>query len=344
MLTNLNKLLAERQLPPLKEKDEMLNVLIEQEYGIVPKPTNVTFSATPAKTRYFCAGKATATKITATCEIKGKTFSFPFYGAIPNTKGKHPFFIHVNFHDNIPDEYMPTEELIDNGFAVFSFCYTDVTSDDNDFTNGLAGVLYENGERGNTDAGKIAMWTWAAQRVMDYAHTLGDILDLNCGTICGHSRLGKTALFTAATDERFAFAYSNDSGCSGAALSRGKVGEHIDDICQNFPFWFCKNYQQYRNNEHAQPFDQHYLIAAIAPRKVLVGSALEDEWADPNSEFLSCVAASDAFENPFVCDDRLPQPDDCYFEGDVGYHLRHGMHYFSRLDWQRLIQFIHKKG
>ena len=45
------------------------------------------------------------------------------------------------------------------------------------------------------------------------------------------------------------------------------------------------------------PFDQHYLVASIAPRKVLIGSAALDKWADPLSEMLCCVAASDAFEN-----------------------------------------------
>ena len=86
------------------------------------------------------------------------------------------------------------------------------------------------------------MWAWAAQRVMDYAITL-DCLNKNRGTVCGHSRLGKTALLAAATDERFFCAYSNDSGCGGAAISRKKDGEKINDICKAFPYWFCDNYK-----------------------------------------------------------------------------------------------------
>ena len=184
------------------------------------------------------------------------------------------------------------------------------------------------------------MWAWAAHRVMDYAETLGDILDMNASVVCGHSRLGKTALFAAAADERFKFAYSNDSGCSGASITRDKRGERVSDICRNFPFWFCENYKKYAGNEHGMPFDQHYLLACIAPRRVLIGSASEDIWADPYAEFLCCAAASDAFKNGFVHGGELPKTNDEFFDGDIGYHLREGLHYFSREDWNRLIKFI----
>ncbi len=340
----LHELLIDRRLPPLCDRTAMLDVLQREEYGFLPPaPVSVTFTAEdmPAVTN-FCAGKATLQKVTAACDLDGKAFAFPFYAVIPTDGKPHPFFIHINFRPDVPDRYMPTEELVDNGFAVLSFCYKDVTSDDGDFTDGLAGVLYPDGKRNPTDAGKIALWAWAAQRVMDYAQTRGDVLRLDCGVVCGHSRLGKTALFTAATDERFAFAYSNDSGCSGAAIARGNTGEQIESICRMFPFWFCENYKQYAADPTVAPFDQHFLLASIAPRKVMVGSAAQDGWADPVSEFLACVAAGGAFAGGFVCDDRLPQVDDCFIDGDVGYHLREGLHYFSRTDWHRLIQFVHQ--
>jgi hypothetical protein len=182
---------------------------------------------------------------------------------------------------------------------------------------------------------------------MDYAQTLDDVLDLKNSIVCGHSRLGKTALLTAATDERFAFAYSNDSGCSGAAITRKKNGETVKDICKVFPYWFCENYKKYVDNEDNMPFDQHYLIASVAPRYAYVASAFEDKWADPDSEMLSCVAASGAYEKQglvgFVCDNRLPKTGDIYHEGNIGYHLRAGLHYFSREDWNKAIAFINSK-
>ncbi len=339
----LKEMLKERNVPDLKTREEMLDLIQSQLFGFMPqKPEKISFKVEEKVIPNFCAGNAVCNKVTAHCIIDGKKFSFPFLATLPTDDEKHPFFIHINFRSENPDRYMPTEELIDNGFAVFSLCYTDVTSDDCDFTNGLAGVLFPNGERSDTDCGKIAMWAWAAQRVMDYAETLPEKLDLNCGTVCGHSRLGKTALLAGATDERFAFSYSNDSGCSGAAIARGTAegGERVSDIWRRFSFWFCKNYEKYVNNENTMPFDQHYLVASIAPRKVLIGSASLDKWADPLSEILCCVASSDAFNNGFKYEDRPPQVDDKFFEGDLGYHMRKGLHYFSRLDWLRLIEFI----
>lgn len=336
----LQECLNERNLPKLLSREEMIDILQKEVYGYIPnKPEKLEFDVEELIPN-FCAGKAVLNKVNAKCVINGKDFSFPFYASLHTDGKKHPFFIHINFRDCVPDRYLPVEEIVDNGFSVLSFCYEDVTSDNNDMTNGLAGVLYEGGKRGPDDAGKIAMWAWSAQRVMDYAETLSDVLDLGCATVCGHSRLGKTALLTAATDQRFAVAYSNDSGCSGAALTRGNKGEDIKAICDMFPFWFTENYKNYAGKEDTMPFDQHFLLAGIAPRKAVVGSAVKDAWADPVSEFLCCKAASTAFENGFVCEDRLPEIDDVFFEGDVGYHLRAGTHYFSRLDWQRIMQYV----
>ena len=334
--------LKNRKLPELKSREEMIDILQSEIFGKkLPDPENIEFikEAEPLVER-FCASKASIYKVIAKCTLNGKEFSFPFYEVLPNDNEKHPFFIHVNFRDDNPDRYQPTEEIIDNGFAVLTVCYTDVTSDDNDFTNGLAGILFPDGKRGADDSGKIAMWAWAASRLLDYAQTLSDRLDLEKSVVCGHSRLGKTALVSAMLDERFKFSYSNDSGCSGAALARGTTGETVEDICDRFPFWFCENYKKYANNEENMPFDQHYLIASIAPRYVLIGSAKEDAWAHPQSEQLACVAASSAFKNPFDCENRFAEAGDEFFNGDLGYHMRNGTHYFSREDWQKLIKFV----
>ncbi len=341
----LQKMIEERNLSPFLSKAEMLDILQAEEYGYLPpKPEAIRFELI-SEDEIFCAGKAPLKKILAHTVINGKAFSFPFSTVIPVGTGPFPVIIHINFRDTVPDKYMYTEEIIDNGFAVLSFCYEDVTTDSDDMTDGLAGILFENGERENTDAGKIAMWAWAAHRVMDYAVTLPE-LDITKSVVCGHSRLGKTALLAAATDERFMMSYSNESGCSGAALYNEAVGETIDDIIRRFPFWFCKNYLKYKGMDNNMPFDQHFLTACIYPRRIYIASAAENEWADPTSEFLNCVAVSQIYESNgmkgFVHSNRLPNVGEKFHEGNVAYHMREGLHYFSREDWLYMMEYMHK--
>ena len=356
----LKDILASRDLLPITQMNdgtpatadnwsarraEMLKLLETHSYGVTPPaPAWVKGEITREYLR-CCAGKAVEHDIDLTFPTPGGDFTFPLVLMRPLNVPKPPVFLYISFsgkHNN----YIPVEEIIDNGFACLSFCYEDVTKDNNDFTSGLAGVLYENGVRGPRDCGKIAMWAWAAQRVMDYAEA-EPRLDKNCAIVCGHSRLGKTALLCGATDERFTFAHSNNSGCSGASITREKVGERVADITKMFPFWFCESYAQYANREHEMPFDQHYLVASIAPRYVYVASAEEDLWAAPDNEMLSCVAASEAYERMglkgFICENRLPKVGDIYHEGNIGFHLRAGLHYFSREDWNKLIAFVNSK-
>ena len=188
------------------------------------------------------------------------------------------------------------------------------------------------------------MWSWAAQRVMDYAQTRNDVLDLNHSVICGHSRLGKTALLTAALDERFKFAYGNDAGCSGDALSRlmkdDDGNETVSYITTHFSHWFCENYYKYANHEDDMPFDQHYLLASIAPRYTLCGAASLDIWANPSSQQLSVLAASYAFNVGLIGPDRFADDNEAFLNGDIAFHKRVGEHYFKLEDWQRLIEFI----
>ncbi|MBQ8717952.1 MAG: acetylxylan esterase, partial [Clostridia bacterium] len=322
----------------------LLDVLLYEEYGTLPAAPDLVSATVEQHDKNYCAGKAELFKLRLHCQAAWGEFSFPvYYTRLTRETSPVPAFIHINFRDANPDRYQPTEELVDEGYATLTFCYLDVSSDDGDFTNGLAGVIYPDGKRAAHQCGKIGLWAWAARAVMDYAVTLPE-LDASRISVAGHSRLGKTALLAGALDERFFCAFSNDSGCCGAALSRGNTGETVKKITDRFPYWFCEHYLQYADREDELPFDQHCLIAANLPHRVYVASAAEDLWACPPNEYRSCVAASAYYEADggvgFVHPNRLPEVGECLHEGRIGYHLRGGTHYFSCEDWRYYIQYL----
>jgi len=329
-----------------ENREKLKELLCLHEYGFLPpEPKDLKFEILRSDERFF-ANTAIYQKILITASLENGEFSFPVQFVRPKKEGRHKTIVFLNFRDGVPDKYYPAEEICDRGFAVATIYYKDVTGDDGDFTNGLAGVLFGGKERNEHDPGKIMMWAWAAMRAADYLQTL-DSADLESLAVIGHSRLGKTALVAAAFDERFRFVHSNNSGCSGAAIIRGKTGEQIDDICRNFPFWFCENYKTYRKNESALPFDQHLLLALSAPRFVSVGSAAEDLWADPASEFLACAAASPVYslygKEGLIAPDTFPPEEGAYQVGRIGYYLRPGSHFLSRYDWNKFLDFIESK-
>ena len=104
---------------------------------------------------------------------------------------------------------------------------------------------------------------------------------------------------------------------------------------------------EFDGNEENMPYDQHFLLATIAPRYLLVGSAFLDKGADPESEFLSCCEASKVYEllgyKGLVTPDTIPVPNTTLHEGRIGYHIREGLHFFSRYDWNQYMTFFKSK-
>jgi pimeloyl-ACP methyl ester carboxylesterase len=163
--------------------------------------------------------------------------------------------------------------------------------------------------------------------------------------VIGHSRGGKTALWAAAEDERFAMACSNDSGCGGAALSRrkNKEKETVAIINRGFPHWFNQNFKKYSGREEALPVDQHMLISLIAPRAVAVGSASQDLWADPRGEFLSVVHARPVYQlfgkQALGNAAEMPPIGESVHGNGGHYHLREGKHNLTLIDWTAYWDF-----
>lgn len=328
-----------------RRREELKDILQKEVYGILPpKPAHLRVDLTAEETLYL-AGFATYRELCFHCEIDGEDATFPVTQIMPKGEGRFPVFVCVNFGTDVVHKYLPLEEIIQRGYGIFVIKYQDVAKDSADFRSGMAKHLCKS-RRALSAPGKIAMWAWAAMRVMDYI-PLCENVDAEQVAVIGHSRLGKTALFCGAMDERFRYVISNDSGCTGAALSRQKEGESIAQITERFPYWFCPRYLRYAGKEDLMPFDQHFLLSLIAPRHLLIGSAEGDRWAGPENEFLATAAANEAYAlygmQGLVHQNEFPAPDTELDEGDCLYHYRRGTHYLSRRDWNAYMDFIDKK-
>jgi hypothetical protein len=140
--------------------------------------------------------------------------------------------------------------------------------------------------------GSLAAWAWGYHRCVDVLCRM-DFVDAGRIAIAGHSRGGKTALLAGATDERIALTAANNSGCAGVGCFRvrGPDCERISDCIKNFAYWYGPRFQDYANREDDLPFDQHMLLALIAPRAVFCAEGLADVWSNPRGAWETLQAA-----------------------------------------------------
>ncbi|MBN2666337.1 MAG: prolyl oligopeptidase family serine peptidase [Bacteroidales bacterium] len=334
-------------------RPEILELFRGNVYGRVPEtPYNTTFRIVN-KNMNAMEGAATLKEVDIVISSEGKSLTIRLSLFVPNNAGKKvPAFLSINNRGveqadpsrTVKNEFWPAEEIVSRGYAAAVFQNSDVDPDNfDDFKNGIHGLL-DRGERKGDSWGTIAAWAWGASRCMDYLVTDGDI-DAGKVAVLGHSRGGKTALWAAAEDKRFAMAVSNESGCGGAALARRKFGETIETINRAFPHWFCRNYIQWGNNEDAMPVDMHMLLALIAPRAVYVTSASEDLWADPRGSYLSLYHSIPAFrlyDRNTALSEQMPPLNSPVSSGNTGYHVRDGVHNLLVKDWTWIMDMADK--
>jgi hypothetical protein len=247
-------------------------------------------------------------------------------------------------------DYAPVTQLNAQGFAYAAFAINEVAPDDpQSFRSRIINLFYPDTSPLPSNAGRaISAWSWAASRAMDYLVTDPDIESARVYVI-GHSRAGKTALWTGAQDTRFRLVVSNESGNSGAKIARHISGETINDINYAFPHWFAEAYTAYNNNEFNLPVDQHELISLVAPRSVYVGSAQADDWEDPQGEFLGFIGALRVYQlymtpSSGLTESSWPPVIDQPYHDDkgMGYHIRSGDHQLLLSDWQQYMDYASK--
>lgn len=362
-----------------KRRPELMRLFETQMFGknLLGRPEKMRFVLREEK-KDARGGKATRLRVGVLFDGREDGPQMELLVYLPNgVKKRVPVFLGPNFNGNytttnepdipLPKHWVPNSKdagiedhaaaesargstagrwqydfALEHGYGVATFCYCEVDPDyDDGFQNGVHVLA---APKNPDDWGSIGTWAWALSRALDYLLT-NPRVDGKRVIVMGHSRLGKTSLWAGAQDERFAAVISNDSGAGGAALSMRCFGERIENLVRNFPHWFCKNYAQYARAEETCPFDQHELIACIAPRPVLIHSASEDLWADPKGEFLAGVAADPVYR--LLCKEGIPEKEwpapGKLLNGRIGYLLRPGKHDVTLEDWQANVAFADKQ-
>ena len=263
-----------------------------------------------------------------------------------------PVILHLNYKGNDivasgkTNHYLiPLGEFAARGYAFMSAHYTQITAD------GLAkggsrfdGVCELWGKRdfSKTDnPGTLMIWAWGLCRGLDLAERVPEI-DATRNVVIGSSRLGKAALLAAAYDERFAVCVPNQTGAIGVQLMKRDFGETLKGQRYALPHWYCKAVWKYMDDPKKQPFDQHLLLACVAPRALLL-ECYHKLWFDPKGEFLAAKAASPVWEfltgKGLGLEEMPPEYSDCAVRPPFGFARRTEKHGISPYDWKWALDF-----
>ena len=311
-----------------KRRPEIVKLYEENQFGRCPEaPKDMTFKVLEKGTLSF-DGKAIRRQVTVYFTKDTSSYKMELLIYLPaQRKTQVPLLFNISFSANastvadpgIKDGYtwgrdgkrVPASRnmafgrfnilpFIEQGIGVATIYYGDIEPD---FATGIKyGIRGHYLKPGTSkpepgEWGAIAAWAWGLSRAMDYFETDKEI-DAGKVALFGVSRLGKTVLWTAARDPRFAMVIASCSGEGGAALSRRNYGEtikHLADSSRYF-YQFCGNYGKYGDRVNEFPVDAHMLLSLIAPRPVLLQTGDKDFWSDPKGEFLAAVAAEPVFK------------------------------------------------
>jgi len=135
--------------------------------------------------------------------------------------------------------------------------------------------------------------------VVDWLRTL-DFVAADQIYIGGHSRSAKQSLACAAFDERIAGVIASSPGSGGSLdfrfCDQYYFGESAERLTTVFPLWVSPKVRFFAGRENKLPADMHFVYALIAPRPVLMSTAINDS-VESTGRLSRCTSPLPRFGN-----------------------------------------------
>ena len=232
----------------------------------------------------------------------------------------------------------PMQQVLDRGYAYASFYTSEVIPDSAKPARALM-PDFPHGPRGEV-TGTIAGWAAGFTTAIDVLEA-DPRTDRHCTVLLGHSRSGKSALVAGTYDRRVDAIIAHQAGTGGAALSRDKIGESVEQITGNYPHWFDPAYASFdAEGPKTTPVDMHVLLALNAPTPLLVGNGRRDVWSDPNGTWRATLEAAPIYEAAGTTGLQQDAMREANLTADLVYWLRPGGHSITQQDWDVWLTWL----
>jgi hypothetical protein len=216
--------------------------------------------------------------------------------AIATPSGAGPFPLMIGM--NTPTGSLPSDLFTSRGIATMTFDSSQLVPNSFSVTRG-AGAYFTIYPDKNT--GAMIEWAWGVSRLIDGLEKTATEhkLDLKHIGVTGCSFQGKMALYAGAFDERIALVIPEESGGGGEASWRvmaTQTGTEDLEAAQGTA-WYAQNLLQFKNADAPKlQYDQHELVAMVAPRAILVVENTAIARLGSEAGYVSMKAAAEVYK------------------------------------------------